>query len=52
MEAIDTLLSLAETYGSHGRDITQQSAGTVKGAHSDDALRNAEADLLVRNRFL
>lgn len=46
-QAIDTLLNLAETYGGHGKDIAQQSAGAVQGAHADDSLRNAEADLLA-----
>ena len=46
-QAIDTLLSLAEQYGGHGKNITQQAAGTVKGAHTDDALTTAEADLKV-----
>ena len=31
--------------------MSQQGAGTVKGAHSDDALRTAEADLVVRSDF-
>ncbi|EXJ66013.1 uncharacterized protein A1O5_10990 [Cladophialophora psammophila CBS 110553] len=44
-QAIDTLLSLAETYGGHANNLTSQSAGTVKGAHEDDRLKRAEANL-------
>lgn len=43
--AIDTLLTLAERYAGHGRDVAQQSKGTVQGAHQDDSLQMAEADL-------
>ena len=46
-QAIETLLYLAETYGGHGKDLTGQGAGTVKGAHADFALKTAEADLKV-----
>jgi len=45
MRAIDTLLSLAERYAGHGKDVAVQSKGTVKGAHTDSALQLAEADL-------
>ncbi|KAB8360708.1 hypothetical protein FH972_024444 [Carpinus fangiana] len=45
--AISTLLRLAETYTSHGKDVAGQSTGAVKGAHTDDGLRSAEADLKV-----
>lgn len=44
-EAVETLLSLAEQYGGHGKNVAQQGAGTVKGAHTDDALTSAETDL-------
>lgn len=44
-EAIETLLNLAETYAGHGRDLSQQGAGTVKGAHEDTALTRAETNL-------
>ncbi|MCJ1263101.1 hypothetical protein MMC22_002971 [Lobaria immixta] len=44
-QAIETLLSLAEEYAGHGKNISQQGAGTVKGAHDDSALTTAEADL-------
>jgi hypothetical protein len=43
--AIDTLLSLAETYTGHSRNVASQSSGAVKGAHTDDSLKTAEADL-------
>jgi len=43
--AIETLLRLAEQYTGHGRELTTQATGTVKGAHQDDALQMAEADL-------
>jgi hypothetical protein len=45
--AIETLLSLAERYAGHSRDVAQQSKGAVKGAHEDDALQLAEFDLKV-----
>jgi len=43
--AIETLLRLAEQYGGHTKNVTQQATGTVKGAHQDTALQTAEADL-------
>ena len=49
-EAIETLLSLAEQYGGHSKDVAQQGAGTVKGAHEDTALTSAETDLKVCDR--
>ena len=49
-QAVETLLSLAEEYGGHSKNISQQGAGTVKGAHSDTALTSAETDLKVCNR--
>ncbi|ORY17119.1 hypothetical protein BCR34DRAFT_583883 [Clohesyomyces aquaticus] len=45
LRAIDTLLGLAEQYAGHGKNVASQSKGTVKGAHQDDALTNAETDL-------
>jgi hypothetical protein len=45
MSAVNTLLDLAETYGGHASNVAQQTAGTVKGAHTDDSLTRAEADL-------
>ncbi|KAF2468971.1 uncharacterized protein BDR25DRAFT_304863 [Lindgomyces ingoldianus] len=45
LRAIETLLRLAEEYAGHSRDMATQSKGTVKGAHQDDALTNAETDL-------
>jgi len=46
-QAIETLLSLAEEYAGHGRNLAGQGAGTVKGAHSDDSLQRVETDLKV-----
>jgi len=43
--AVETLLRLAEQYSGHTRTLAQQGTGTVKGAHRDDALQTAEADL-------
>lgn len=51
-QSIETLLSLAEEYGGHSKNLSQQGAGTVKGAHSDTALTSAETDLKVCHRFL
>ncbi|KAI9796501.1 MAG: hypothetical protein M1825_000618 [Sarcosagium campestre] len=45
--AIETLLNLAETYGGHAQNLSSQTSGTVKGAHADDHLRTAEADLMT-----
>ncbi|EFY95596.1 hypothetical protein X797_009623 [Metarhizium robertsii] len=42
-KAIQTLLRLAETYGSHGRDLGKESTGSAKQARSGFAA--AEADL-------
>ena len=44
-QAINTLLTLAETYAGHANNVAQQSSGAVKGAHSDSALKRAEDDL-------
>lgn len=46
-QAIETLLNIAEQYAGHGKNITQQGAGAVKGAHGDTALTTAETDLKV-----
>lgn len=46
-QAIDTLLTLAETYAGHANTIGQQTTGTVKGAREDESLKKAEADLKV-----
>lgn len=43
--AIETLLRLAEQYAGHGKTLGQQTTGTVQGAHQDDALQLAEANL-------
>ena len=47
-QAIETLLTLAETYGGHAKSTTAAAGGTVKGAHEDNSLQIAEADLKVR----
>merc|ERR1712093_137230 len=47
MQAIETLLNLAETYAGHANTLGNQATGTVKGAHGDDSLKKAEADLLL-----
>ncbi|KAK5142873.1 hypothetical protein LTR04_002079, partial [Oleoguttula sp. CCFEE 6159] len=44
-QAIDTLLRLAEEYTGHTKNVAQQTSGTVKGAHGDNALQTAETDL-------
>lgn len=41
------MLNLAEQYGGHGKNLSQQGAGSVKGAHGDSALTSAETDLRV-----
>ena len=46
-QAITTLLNLAETYGGHAKTMGKDSHGAVKGAHDDDNLQRAEADLKV-----
>lgn len=47
--AVETLLGLAERYAGHGKQVGQQGAGTVQGAHAEDsALTRAEADIKVR----
>lgn len=38
---------MAETYVGHGRTLGQQSTTAVRGAHTDTALKYAEADLKV-----
>ncbi|KAF2646343.1 hypothetical protein P280DRAFT_415519 [Massarina eburnea CBS 473.64] len=43
--AIETLIRLAEQYAGHGKDVATQGKGSVQGAHQDDALQLAEADL-------
>jgi len=45
LQAIDTLLRLAEEYTGHSKNIAGQAKGSVKGAHTDDSLQIAEADL-------
>ena len=41
-------MRLAEEYGGHAHTVGTHSTSAVKGAHTDDALRNAEANLRVR----
>jgi hypothetical protein len=48
MRAIETLLRLAEQYAGHSKHLALQGQGAVKGAHADDSLQIAEADLKVR----
>lgn len=43
--AIDTLLRLAEEYTGHTKSVAADSKGTVKGAHEDNSLQSAEANL-------
>ncbi|KAF2665193.1 hypothetical protein BT63DRAFT_448440 [Microthyrium microscopicum] len=43
--AIETLLNLAETYTGHTKSLATQGQGTIKGAHTDDSLKTAEANL-------
>lgn len=43
--AISTLLTLAETYAGHAHNVGQESVGSVRGAHSNSTLKNAEVDL-------
>jgi hypothetical protein len=45
MQAVDTLLDLAEQYAGHASNVTQQTVGSVQGAHADTALQRAEKDL-------
>lgn len=45
LQAVETLLRLAEMYGAHGKNMGAQGQGAVKGAHTDDSLNKAEADL-------
>ncbi|KAF8534551.1 hypothetical protein BDD12DRAFT_756011 [Trichophaea hybrida] len=46
-EAINTLITLAETYSGHGKTIASQGAGQVKDAHQDNYLQSAENSLKV-----
>jgi 23S rRNA U2552 (ribose-2'-O)-methylase RlmE/FtsJ len=48
-QAVETLISLAETYGGHANTIVADSKEAVKGARQGDSdLQIAEADLKVR----
>lgn len=42
---------MAETYAGHANTVGQASTGTVKGAHGDDSLKRAEADLKVCDTY-
>ncbi|RMZ76849.1 hypothetical protein DV738_g4718, partial [Chaetothyriales sp. CBS 135597] len=44
-QAVETLLSLAETYTAEGQDLARHGAGTVKGAFEDKDLKRVETDL-------
>ena len=46
MRAVQTLLDLAEQYGSHGKRMTNDATGTAKESRSN--LANAETSLKVR----
>ena len=46
-QAIETLLRLAEEYAGHGKNFGQQGQESAKGAHDQDGLKKAEADLRV-----
>ena len=48
-QAIETLLRLAEEYTGHTKQFTGQGASTIKGAHGDNSIQAAEADLKVRS---
>ncbi|KAK9583377.1 hypothetical protein V6Z92_007519 [Aspergillus fumigatus] len=44
-QAVGTLLSLAEKYGRHTRDISKQGAGTTKELRGNERIRSMEANL-------
>lgn len=44
-QAVETLLTLAEEYVGHAKNLAAQSTDAVKDAHEDDALTMAESDL-------
>ncbi|ESZ96076.1 hypothetical protein SBOR_3553 [Sclerotinia borealis F-4128] len=45
MQAITTLLDLAEQYGGHAQNLGQQGSGAVRDAHSNPSLNTAKGDL-------
>lgn len=47
-QAIESLLTLAENYTGHGREMSQQGTKTMKGASSDTGLTMVETNLRVR----
>ncbi|EED14903.1 conserved hypothetical protein [Talaromyces stipitatus ATCC 10500] len=46
-QAIETLLSLAETYAGHGKDLTSQGSTAAKGARENIIIRKAETNLRI-----
>ncbi|PCG95879.1 Hypothetical protein PENO1_071150 [Penicillium occitanis (nom. inval.)] len=44
-QAIESLLSLAETYAGHGRDVSSQGTTATKGARENTIMRKAETNL-------
>ncbi|KKK18616.1 hypothetical protein ARAM_004195 [Aspergillus rambellii] len=46
-QAIETLLSMAEKYGSQTRNISQQGAGNVQGVRGQENVQNMEKNLRV-----
>lgn len=46
-QAMETLLSLAETYAGHGRDVSSQGTTATKGARDNTIMRKAETNLRV-----
>jgi hypothetical protein len=49
-QAVGTLLSLAEKYGRHTRDISQQGAGTTKELRGNERIRSMETNLKVSDQ--
>ena len=46
-QAVETLLRLAEEYAGHGKNLGQQGQTSAKGAHGQDSVQTAQADLKV-----
>ncbi|CRG83112.1 putative protein C32A11,02c [Talaromyces islandicus] len=44
-QAVETLLTLAETYSGYGRNVTQQGSQSAKGARQNTNLQQAETNL-------
>jgi hypothetical protein len=49
-QAVGTILDLAEKYGRHTRDISQQGAGSTKEIRGDERIRKMEANLKVSDQ--